>query len=268
MTDLIIPQHFEQIAYKLRKLSGFNPESLGWSNFHNIIKRRMQACSIDELKHYSNLLENSNVERDALIEAIVIPETWFFRDASSFYALKHIVVNWQHNAVNPLRILSLPCATGEEPYSIAIALREVGLVPHQFHIDAVDISTTAITKAMQGIYTENAFRNNTIDFTNQYFIKTSQGYKLVDTICSNVNFSVNNFFTYYAALPYNIIFCRNLLIYFDQEIRNQAFIHLHTMLTTNGLLFLGHSESIQAIYHGWNATNYAGVFRKKDVFRV
>lgn len=262
MIDVITHQHFEQIAYGLRKLSGFNPEALGWSNFRNIIKHRMQVCLIDDLANYSYLLEHSNAERGALIEATVIPESWFFRDVISFQALKQVAINWQHYTNLPLRVLSIPCASGEEPYSIAITLHEAGLMPNQFHIDAVDISTAAITKAMQGVYTDNAFRNKAVDFRDQYFNKTSQGYKLTDTIRNSVSFNVNNFFIYSVLWQYDVVFCRNLLIYFDKEMRSQAFSHLHSLLTYDGWLFLGHSEAIQAIHYGWKTTIYPNVFRK------
>lgn len=262
MSDCVTYQHFEKIAYWLRQASGFDPESLGWSNFNNIIKRRMRVCLVNDIISYSSLLEQSDSEQKELIEAVVIPESWFFRDLGTFHSLKQIVANWQNCDKLPLRILSLPCAKGEEPYSIAMTLREVGLMPNQFRIDAVDISAVAIAKAMQGVYTDNAFRHKSIDFKDQYFVKISQGYKLINTIRDDVCFSVNNFFTYYSIVPYDIVFCRNLLIYFDKEMRKQSFSHLHTMLAINGMLFLGHSEAIQATHYGWNATCYPNVFCK------
>lgn len=255
MNDSTLDQNLKAIAYWVRKSAGFNPESIGWSTFREIIKQRMKACAVDDVVSYSALLEHSILESNALIESIVIPETWFFRDPNAFYALKQFAITWRNNAQGPLRILSIPCASGEEPYSIAITLREVGFNNEQFQIDAVDVSTMAIAKAIQGVYTENAFRNNSLDFLrDQYFTKTDQGYKLLDKIRNDVSFNVKNFFMYYALLPYDIIFCRNLLIYFDQEMRAQAFAHLHNMLRIKGLLLLGHSELIQASYYGWKST--------------
>jgi len=266
MTDIaILRQQLEHVAQWLRKLSGFNPESVGWSTFNNIIKQRMRSHSIDDVTQYYQLLKYSIAEQEALIETIIIPETWFFRDPNAFHALKQIATHWRNHSKMQLRILSLPCATGEEPYSIAITLHDAGFMSHQFHIDAIDISHTAISKAMQGIYTDNSFRNKTLEFRDNYFIKMSQNYRLMEMIRNDVIFNVENFFMYSASLPYDIVFCRNLLIYFDHEIRAQAFIRLHSMLSTNGLLFLGHSEAIQATHYGWNTTPYSNIFCKPNL---
>jgi chemotaxis protein methyltransferase WspC len=267
MSDVFARQQLGCIVHYLHELSGFNPESLGWSVFSNIIKQRMAACLIDDIGSYSQLLQRSDIERHALIEATVIPETWFFRDPSAFGALKQIAINWHSNA--PLRILSLPCASGEEPYSIAITLREAGLQPNQFRIDAADISAIAITKAIQAVYTDNAFRGATTDSGAHYFIKTTQGYKLQGVICTDVSFTVRNIFALNEiSSPYDIVFCRNLLIYFDKETRKRAFSQLHTLLVADGLLFLGAAEAMQAAAHGWVTTAYANIFRKSSSYNL
>lgn len=129
--------------------TGIDPKIIGSSKIERAIRNRWQTINLVNNVSYFKLLQNSPTELQALIEEIVVPETWFFRDYSPFeFLLKYI----QAQSVTaprstPWRLLSVPCSTGEEPYSIAMTLLEAGLSPEQFTIDAVDISENAIEQA-------------------------------------------------------------------------------------------------------------------------
>jgi chemotaxis protein methyltransferase WspC len=147
-----------------------------------------------------------------------------------------------------IRILSIPCSTGEEPYSAAICLHRAGIALDRIAIDAVDISKRALTKARRAIYGRNSFRGVDEGLQDRYFKKGGAGYRLIEEIREIVNFKQGNFLIgplSAEANYYDAIFCRNLLIYFDRETQKQALDKLHRALKERGALFVGHAETSQ-----------------------
>jgi chemotaxis protein methyltransferase WspC len=169
-----------EIESLLQEKIGLGATIIGTATITRAVNTRRAKCGNCDLSTYRQMLQNSSQELAQLIELLVIPETWFFRDRYPFeFLISHARTTW----LNPLKIskihlLSLPCSTGEEPLSLAIALLEAGLNPHQFQIDAVDISQNALDKAKQGIYRKNSFRGETWLNYNPYFQTTPDGKKL------------------------------------------------------------------------------------------
>ena len=239
---------------KIKKLLnykiGLNPDSVGDSSIERAINQRKNELRYDTVEQYYLFLLEDAPELYRLIEEVVVPETWFFRNNSPFSALKsHYVKHHKFKKQQrELRILSIPCSTGEEPYSIAIALMEVNPGFQRLHIDAVDISKNALAKAKRAIYSENSFRGDDANLKQQYFEKLSNGYRIDAKIKSLVNFTQGNFLVDpLCSEPeyYDIIFCRNLLIYFDKQTQKKAYQKLHRALRPGGLLFVGHAETSQ-----------------------
>jgi chemotaxis protein methyltransferase WspC len=146
----------------------------------NVIAQRMATCKITHISGYLGLLHKSPQEGEALIDSVIVPETWFFREPESFTLLKYYILSeWLLTKLQRvLRVLSVPSATGEEPYSIAIALLEAGLTAAKVHIDAVDISKQCLVKAQRAIYDQYSFRGNSLSFQGHYFQPTDSGYRL------------------------------------------------------------------------------------------
>ncbi len=232
----------------LRQKIGLDANSIGSGAIANVIAQRMAACKITHISSYLELLQKSPQEWEALIDSVIVPETWFFREPESFALLKHYISS-QWLLTKPqrvLRVLSVPCATGEEPYSIAIALLEAGLTAAQVHIDAVDISKQCLLKAQQAIYNQYSFRGNSLCFQGRYFQHTESGYRLGEQARSMVNFINANLADpdfLICTQPYDVIFCRNLLIYFDPAIKEQTIRILERLLVIGGLLFVAHAEA-------------------------
>ena len=150
----------------------------------------------------------------------------------------------------PLRVLSLPCAGGEEPYSIAMTMRNIGLPVHRFQIDAVDISAQRLAMARRGVYSANAFRGPDLSFQSRYFHKSAQGYELDSSIRSTVRFvqaSVLDPRLLEGSSPYNIVFCRNLLIYLGIPARLCLLTAIERLLTADGLLLIGHADRLDVV---------------------
>ncbi len=236
-----------KIADSLERSIGLEISTIGDSTFARAVNRRMKALGIAEVNAYAEKFSASAVELRQLIEEVVIPETWFFRNQTPFTLLgEHIRQADKFRQQYVFRILSLPCATGEEPYSIAITLLQAGLPPSCFYIDAVDVSERALALARRALYRENSFRSRDLAFRERFFHKTAKGFELDKTIREKVHFRKGNIL-HPAFMEgqgrYDVVFCRNVLIYFSEEAQHQAISALYHILMPGGLLFTGHAES-------------------------
>jgi chemotaxis protein methyltransferase WspC len=232
----------------LKQAMGLDAASIGSASIERAVQERLAACKLKGLPEYWGLVTTSESERQELIEAVVVSETWFFRDREAFTALARIVQeDWLASRTqSPLRLLSLPSSTGEEAYSIVMALFDAGLTANRFRVDAIDISRRALALAERAVYGKNSFRGNQLDFRERHFEATAEGYRLSDVVRRQVQFQLGNLF---AAdfLPdvesYDIVFCRNLLIYFDRATQDRAITIFERLLKPQGVLFVAPSET-------------------------
>ncbi|MGZ2748106.1 CheR family methyltransferase [Burkholderia stagnalis] len=198
------------------------------------------------LDAYWQLLNTSADERQALIETLVVPETWFFRDREAFVALARLAdARLVREPARALRVLSAPCSTGEEPYSIAMALLDAGIGPARFSIDAIDISARAIERARDGVYGRNSFRGHPLEFRDRHFRETAGGWRLDARVREPVRFVRASLFDLPldAGARYDFIFCRNVLIYFNRDAQDQSIRLLDQQLADGGTIFVGPAET-------------------------
>ena len=231
----------------LKETIGLDVTSVGPAIIERAVRQRSivsQAVSADE---YWHTLQGSRDEQQALIEAVIVPETWFFRYPESFVTLAKLASKRlsEINNLRALRILSLPCSTGEEPYSIAMALLDAGLKPHQFKVDGLDVSPLSVEKARRALYGKNSFRGDDIAFRDRHFIAEGESYRLDQRVLEQVRLRVGNLLD--PALlagepPFDFVFCRNLLIYFDQPTQKLVFEVLKCLTHVDGVLFIGPAE--------------------------
>ncbi|PFH12149.1 chemotaxis protein methyltransferase WspC [Collimonas sp. PA-H2] len=238
----------------LKRTMGLDIQSIGRPMLERALQERQGSCGAADLDAYWLLLQMSEPEQLQLIESVIVPETWFFRNREAFQEMVQLQQRWPRliSASQPLRILSLPCSTGEEPYSIAMALLDAGVPPPHFQIDAIDISPQSLHVARQAVYGKNSFRGDYLSFRDRYFALNEQGYALSETVRQQVRFAQSNLFAadlLAAQAPYDIIFCRNLLIYFDRATQHQAVTILLRRLAPEGLVFVGPAESSLMMQH-------------------
>jgi len=235
------------IETMLRQKIGLDASSIGSRTIARAVEKRRLACGLSDLTSYFYHLQTSAQELEELIETVVVPETWFFRDQEPFVYLSQYVTTEWRKASSILRVLSVPCSTGEEPLSIAMTLLDSGLAPTQFSIDAVDISKRALLKAKQAIYGERCFRGGGLQAKQRYFRSLADGYEVRPFVRNTVKFIQGNLLKpgFLSEGKYQIIFCRNLLIYLDLAVRNQVLEALDQALAPSGLLFVGAAETSQ-----------------------
>ena len=231
----------------LRERIGLDVESVGAPMVERALRQRCVAVGAVDLDHYWLRLQQLADEQQALIEAVIVPETWFFRYPESFTALASLAHKRlaELAGARPLRLLSLPCSTGEEPYSLAMALLDAGIAPGAFLIDGMDISPSSVTKAGQAVYGRNAFRGSDLGFRERYFDALDEGHRLHGRVQQQVSLQVGNVLDPALASRdglYDFVFCRNLLIYFDVPTQQRVFEVLKRLLHPQGVLFIGPAE--------------------------
>jgi chemotaxis protein methyltransferase WspC len=244
----------------LREAIGLDPDTIGSNTLHRAVKVRMTTLGIPSIQRYWEYLEGSSGELQELVEAVVVPETWFFRDREAFGAMSRQLKSsfFSASADSQIRILSVPCCTGEEPYSIAITLLEAGMFGNRFAIDAVDVSRSAIVRAKRGVYGTNSFRGDDLGFRGRYMEREGDRYRIRQDIRHAVRFYQDNLFAGSFrgdSAPYDVIFCRNLLIYFDTGKQALALEKLKRLLKPNGSLFVGPAEAVLASRNGFQPLN-------------
>lgn len=235
----------------LREEIGLDASSLGPGLLARAVRRRMDAAGIAEERSYLEAVVADRALRQALIEELVVPETWFFRDREPFLLLGRLAAR-RRAAGRPLRVLSLPCATGEEAYTIAISLLQAGLSPEEFSVDAMDISEASLTAARRASYGHNSFRDGDRTPPADWFEKDGdeERWRPVARVRDCVRFRHGNLFAFTATETYDIVFCRNLLIYFDAEMQAEAVRRLLSVLRSDGVFFVGHAEAAVVLRAG------------------
>ncbi len=245
MTDAL---SWQKIQMTLHESIGLNISTVGLSNLDRAVHHRMKLLNIQSINAYNTLLHASDAELKELIEEVVVPETWFFRNPESFHLLgEYVKKRWfNFNSAHPLQILSIPCSTGEEPYSVVMSLSDLGFAPDNYRVDAVDISERALLRAREGLYNKHSFRHQEGDFQARYFQEIDGVYVLQPDLRNMVNFQQGNVLNASFGMGqrrYHVIFCRNLLIYFDRATQNRTVNKLCSLLHDDGILFLGHAET-------------------------
>lgn len=218
--------------------------------------KRIEETGAKSFRDYfiSLRFESSQKEFQNIVNVMTVNETYFYREEHQFKTLTSHVMNElarsDRNADRPLRILSLPSSTGEEPYSIALQLMEnwPGLATYDVELEGADIDTDVLDRAHEGIYSRRSVQYLPPDVLKRNFTALSGGrYQISDDIREAVHLfrmNLSNRDDCRKLRGYDVIFCRNLLIYFDDKSRQLAINALFDALNPGGFLFLGHSESI------------------------
>ena len=200
------------------------------------------------LEYYYALKDNDEGEWDRAWEALSVLETYFWREMSQVGALTDVIVpEWFRKSSLPLRIWSAACATGEEPYTIAMALIEAGFGSHPIEIVGSDASPAALVKAQAGCYREKAFRTLPHHLRQKYFEPAAGCSKLSPEIMRRVKFRQVNLFepgevARMARVP--VTFCRNVFIYFSAHAIRQTVAMMAAKMPPGAYLFVGASESL------------------------
>lgn len=214
------------------------------------IGKRMRALG---LENYSDYLEQVKKDENGeelvqLLDVISTNVTSFFRESQHFDFFSEKVSEWYRNGQRKFRFWSAASSTGEEPYTIAMTLLEsIEKNACDIKILATDISTKVLNKAINGIYDSEKLKSINPQLVKKYFVEAEPGkMEIIDSIKTMVSFNRLNLSQppFPMKGPFDIVFCRNVMIYFDNEVRKRLLEEIFRLLKPGGYLIVGHAESL------------------------
>lgn len=249
----------DKIRNLLKEQIGLDPASIGQTGLDRLIQNHMLRSYQPDPDLLWLQLKSSPAARQRLVDDVVIGETWFFRDPESLQPLVQLTSS---EAGGP-RFLSIPCASGEEPYTLVMALLASG--QFEFSVDALDVSPRALDKARLGVYGLNSFRGNIGPWREMYFREVEGGLELSESVRKRVRFGEANvtnpqFLDQTGWGIYDGILFRHLSIYLDPAVRQLTLTQLHQHLRPGGLLCVAASEVDHVPERLFRRTAQVGVF--------
>lgn len=267
----ILPEHLLDLAALLKDRVGLHVRRDGHAALRIAVAARLdELAEIADAASYLALLrsETGDEELRRLLPLVTVGKTSFFRDERQFRALETILpglVERARSGGRPLSIWSAGCATGEEPYSIAMTAAEAGAGPEHVEILATDLNPEAIAFAARGAYDPRRVRSIPEPFLSRHFDRDGDRYhvrpglrRLISAI--RPHNLVSSIFPRPLGGGWDIIFCRNVIIYFDTPTTQGVLTQFHNALAPGGYLFLGYSESLFRLFEGFELTEVAGAF--------
>lgn len=246
---------FERFCDFLRERTGLSYTEAKRYYVDRRVARRMEAVGAADFREYLNLLrfQASGEELQLLVNQMTVNETYFFREKYQFDCLvNHVLgeVVQKRRESRPVRIWSAGCSTGEEPYSVAIMLLEYWSRVDEFEVElyASDIDSTVLDRARDGFYEERSVQQLPAHLLSKYFHQITPGrWRIIDELRESIDFTRVNIVDpadVSGFRDFDVIFCRNLLIYFDDLGRREAAAMFYEALAPGGFICLGHSESM------------------------
>ncbi len=233
------------------------------------LKKRFSFLGLNSFEEYFTYVNNNSGSNELkyLHEAITINETFFFRNQPQFDAListilPEIISAKDKIGKNKVRIWSAASSTGEEAYTISMLISELikpKFPKFEFEIVGTDISTGAIETARKAIYKEYSIRNMPAYYLKKYFRASPHGYEIDPKIKNMASFKLLNLyddFSMRTMINFDVIFCANVLIYFDQNSKIKVVNHLYNSLLKGGHLFIGYSETLHGISKAFKLVSF------------
>jgi chemotaxis protein methyltransferase CheR len=229
--------------------SGIHFTSTNRSILESRLKERLREKSLDSVKTYFSTISKDKEELKSFLDSITTNLTRFFRNQAHFDALEHFVVpellKARKGCVNTtLKIWSAGCSTGEEPYTIAMLMSEILPPPWKYEIVASDISLKCLMSAKEGFYAASRISGIPDAYLKKYFDRVEGGYKVRADLMSKIRFDYHNLKNDSGLRNLDIVFCRNVIIYFDEVAQNGVINRFWDSMASKSFLFIGHSESL------------------------
>lgn len=251
---------FQKISQTVYRLCGINLQSGKEGLVKTRLTKRLRALGLAGFKEYLEYVEGdaSQKELATMIDLLTTNKTSFFRESQHFDFLCQRVLPGLQTASRPVRFWSAGCSSGEEPYSLSILLHEhlPNIERRDVRILATDISARMLTKAREAIYDEDVVSDLPPPLLRKYFVcartQPTRAYQVSDKARTLVRFARLNLMDAWPMKgPFDAIFCRNVMIYFDKPTQQRLVQRYYELLTPGGHLFVGHSESLTALSHNF-----------------
>jgi chemotaxis protein methyltransferase CheR len=268
VAEFLNDANFELYRELIYKESGITFTPTNRSILESRLKERLREKSIADVKTYFDSIKANKEELKGFLDSITTNLTRFFRNQPQFDALeKHVIPDLINNikkVPGVIRIWSAGCSTGEEPYTIAMLLSEILPSNWKYEITASDLSLKCLMTAKEGFYAENRIVGIPDNYLVKYFDKVEGGYKVKSDIQSKIKFDYHNLKHDSQQRNLDIVFCRNVIIYFDDAAQNAVIDRFWDSMGSKSFLFIGHSESLFGMKTKFEflKTEWATLYRK------
>lgn len=242
-------EYFNKFKDYIHQKSGIFFDNVNRSILESRLRERMRQKEIADAGEYYNLVLTNQKETETLLDSVTTNLTKFFRNEKQFSALREFVIpdiieRNKKSGNNTVKIWSAGCSTGEEPYSIAMDVLAQAPSGWTLNILSSDISLKSLMKAKTGYYPKERCEGIPKDFLAKYMEEEKEGYKVKAELIGSIRFDYHNLKHDNGERDFDIIFCRNVIIYFDKAEQERIVGHFYKCLKNPGYLFLGHSESL------------------------
>ena len=271
MADLLTDADFDLFRKVIYDESGITFSTTNRSILDSRLKERLREKQMTDIQDYYKLISSDKEEMKLLLDSVTTNLTRFFRnqphfDALENYVIPHVLERKKSRGDTVVKIWSAGCSTGEEPYTIAMILKKILPPPYTFEIIASDLSLKSLMVGKQGFYDNSKVTGIPPEYLDKYMIKRDNGYQVCDDIMQRIRFDYHNL-KYDAGLRnLDIIFCRNVLIYFDEAAQLATINHFYDSLASQAYLFIGHSESLFGMNTKFEVlkTDWACLYQKNE----
>ena len=260
---------FEQYRTLIYKESGIHFTPTNRSILESRLKERLREKGIATVRDYFAKISKDQGEMKSFLDSITTNLTRFFRNQAHFDAMEHFVIPEllkikKTGGNNAIKIWSAGCSTGEEPYTIAMLLSEIMPPGWKWDIIASDLSLKCLMSAKDGFYSDSRIVGIPDAYLKKYFDKVEGGYKVHADIKSKIRFDYHNLNNESGFKNMDIVFCRNVIIYFDEVAQNAVINRFWEAMASKSFLFIGHSESLFGMDTKFEfvKTEWATLYRK------
>lgn len=269
MADFLPDSDFNQFSKLIYDESGIHFSTTNRSILESRLKERLRENKLDSVSRYYEILSRDKEELKLFLDSITTNLTRFFRNQAHFDALEHYVIPElikikKELGDYTLKIWSAGCSTGEEPYTIAILMKELLPAPWKAEIVASDISLKSLMVGKEGYYGDTRISGIPESYLKKYFDKVNGGFQVKEELRSMIRFDYHNLKNDSGLRNMDLVFCRNVLIYFDEAAQKAAVERFWSAMAAKSFLYIGHSESLFGMNTKFEfvKTDWATFYRK------
>lgn len=249
MADLLNNADFDRLRKIIYDESGITFSDTNRSILDSRMKEMLREKRLSSIDEYIKLVQSDKEEMKIMLDSVTTNLTRFFRnqphfDALTRYVIPHVLEDKKKRGDTTVRIWSAGCSTGEEPYTIAMILQDIVTAPYRFQILASDISLKSLLVGQRGFYPTARVAGIPQNYLDRFFTKTDTGYQVKRELMATVKFDYHNLRNDSGIRNFDIVFCRNVLIYFDEPAQKATIDRFYQAMAPHSYLFIGHSESL------------------------
>ena len=249
MDSILTDSNFELFRALIYDESGIHFSDTNRSILDGRLRERLKISGLKGVEDYYALVRKDPGEMKVFLDSITTNLTRFFRNQAHFQSLEYFVIpeivkKKKEQNTKTIRIWSAGCSTGEEPYSIAILCSELLPPGYKLEITASDLSLKSLMTAKEGYYPDSRVTGVPEKYLKKYFERVPDGYRVCDRIKSTITYDYHNLKFDSGLEKQDIVFCRNVIIYFDQAAQKAVIDKFWNVMDDRSYLFIGHSESL------------------------